>query len=99
MLAFIREPVPPARMRKPTLPKPVNASSLDSDDELRREVLDADWLLPVVMRCEREEVTIGDVERAWDCVDGENASVEERNANGSNAVKSFTNETIVTPRR
>ena len=28
MFAVIREPVPPARTRKPTLPKPVNSSSL-----------------------------------------------------------------------
>lgn len=82
-------------MRKPTLAKPVNASSLDCDDEFRREDLDADWLVPVLMCCEREEV----VERAWDCVDGENASVEERTANGSNAVKNFINETMVTTRR
>ena len=55
MLAFMREPVPPARIRKPTLPKPVNSSSLSVDDaerEVRMEVGDAFLRWVMALLCE-----------------------------------------------
>ena len=33
MLAFIREPVPPANIRKPVLPKPVNDDSSEEAED------------------------------------------------------------------
>lgn len=33
ILAFIRDPVPPARIRKPVLPKPLNSASLVTEEE------------------------------------------------------------------
>ena len=41
ILAFIREPVPPARIRNPVLPNPVNSSLLDGvdDNDNREEVI------------------------------------------------------------
>lgn len=44
MLAFIREPVPPARTRKPVDPKPVNSALLDADDWSADEVAVFVWV-------------------------------------------------------
>lgn len=38
MDAFIREPVPPARIKKPVLPKPVNSSAPAAEAEEERAV-------------------------------------------------------------
>lgn len=41
ILAFMREPVPPARIRKPTLEK--SGVSLSEEADEKRRVLDVDW--------------------------------------------------------
>ena len=53
MFAFIREPVPPARTRKPTLPKPVNSSSFD-DSSFDAEKMDEGDFLVVDSRLEMD---------------------------------------------
>ena len=56
MFAFIREPVPPARIRNPVLPNPLNVSSSSEDDEDRDVEVVSVCLLSSLGVCENVSI-------------------------------------------